>query len=68
MITAEKESWVAEDCKFVNCRKDGDDDHEVDLWIHCRKCSVWFHTKCVDLELMSEEELENYDFVCVKCD
>ena len=67
MIT-EEESCAAEDCKDVNCRRgDDDEDNEVHFWIQCRKCSNWFHTKCVALELLSEEELENYDFVCVKC-
>lgn len=67
MATEEREeSCAANDCRVH--RRDDDNDDKVDDWIECGKCSSWFHQKCVNLESMMKEELENFHFVCVKCE
>lgn len=63
IVPEEEEPCAADDCKV----KDDDNGNDVD-WIECGKCGAWFHQKCVDLGTMTKEELQNFDFLCVKCE
>ena len=42
---------------------------EDNAWIGCNKCSSWFHRDCLSLGLenMSEDEIEELNFICASC-
>lgn len=46
---------------------DGVEDHFK--WIGCNKCPRWYHKSCLaeELEQMSQEEIEAYNFICNIC-
>lgn len=64
MVPEDKEDLCAADNCIVN-----NEDHENDVdWTECGKCGAWFHQRCVALDTMTKEELENFNFLCVKCE
>ena len=52
-----------ERCDKANCKIDEASGDEI-LWVQCGKCFKWFHTICISLTNMLEEDLEDYNFTC----
>jgi hypothetical protein len=49
----------------------GDDGLENgEVWIGCVKCTRWDHRACIseEVENMSEREIGEYNFLCIKCE
>lgn len=36
-------------------------------WVFCKLCAHWFHIYCVGLADLTEEQLEEANFVCREC-
>ena len=57
----EEDSCASKSCKI----KDGNGDDKIS-WVFCDSCTRWFHTLCVGLADLTDEELDD-NFECKEC-
>ncbi|CAL4093466.1 unnamed protein product, partial [Meganyctiphanes norvegica] len=50
-------------CSVCNNSEDEDDEEEME-WVACEICNSWAHKKCEELEYLTKEQLEDYEYNC----